>query len=1289
MATASLLVGALAFAGHAQAAVTHDYLSQITEVPASAGAAVAGPLSEVNAMTPDAGNLWVAEHVSGTASYRVDRFDGSGTFVSQFSQFPGIEEPTAGIAVGHATGQSQLYLGGVNRVGGEPEGVLGVFDLAGSLLSTWSGADTPSGTFGPAGVQGVAVDNSNADWAAGDVYVVDGPEAAIDVFKPESGGGEKYVTQLTGPEPGVPFTAPGYIAVNGASGEVLVNDQSVVDVFRPTGLGTYELVRQLTATPSGPFGRISGVAVDSGNGDIYVPEGEAGLIDEFNSEGEYLGRLSGSPTGPFGTLGGLAVDPTTHRLYVGVRGEESGVVDIFGPNLVIPDVTSSPVSELTPTSATLHGTVNPHSAGAATCQFVWGEGSEFGHTAPCSSSVPEGGAGVAVRASLSGLEPDTTYEYRLEASNADGTNHGEAFQDQEFTTPGPGIRGESVSSVTGDSAALNAELDPHGAPTSYYFQYGTSTGYGAEVPAGASAAIGSTAGAQSVSQPAQGLLAGTTYHYRVVAVSELSPGQSTSFDGPDQTFTTQPAATGLPDGRAWEMVSPPDKHSGSLQAIAEEGVIMASRDGGAIAYLSYAPTEVAPQGYSNGVQVFSTRGPQGWGSQDIATRHTLPTGASVGGGDEYRFFSNDLASAIVEPQGPFTPQVGEEVSPLASERTIYRRADRTCQPTPSTCYTPLITKANVPPGTEFGGNPEVLRGEIRFQVATPDASHVVVQSRVPLTSTPTEHGLYEWAGGQVQLVSLLPNGEPAAGEPKLGYEGEVLRHAVSDDGGRLMFSATTVEANGPEPHLYMREIANQTTVQVDVTQRGASGEGVPAPHFQSASSDGSKVFFTDTQRLTVDSGGLEGAPDLYEFDAETQTVTDLTPAPRRGERAAVQGGIVGASEDGSYVYFVANGVLASGASAGACGESAPRGATCDLYVRHDGVTTFIAALSAEDEPDWINGSGADLGRLTARTSPGGRWLAFMSQRSLTGYDNRDAISGEPDEEVYLYDAQSNRMACASCNPTGARPVGSEYGSEAKLVGGDLIWRQNAWLAANIPGWTPLSLGVADYQSRYLSDSGRLFFNSHDGLVPQDVNGTWDVYQYEPPGVGNCSTKPATYSPRSGGCVGLISSGTSPEESAFLDASESGADVFFLTTARLSARDFDSSLDVYDAHECTLASPCIPAVAAGAPGCSTADSCKPPPAPQPAISGAPASAALSTDGNLTPPPSDSPASPPARTRAHELAAALKACAKRPKRVREACKVRARKRYGVSTKPSRHRLGHATSSTSWSIAEGGIR
>jgi hypothetical protein len=234
------------------------------------------------------------------------------------------------------------------------------------------------------------------------------------------------------------------------------------------------------------------------------------------------------------------------------------------------------------------------------------------------------------------------------------------------------------------------------------------------------------------------------------------------------------------------------------------------------------------------------------------------------------------------------------------------------------------------------------------------------------------------------------------------------------------------------------------------------------------------------------------------------------------------------------------------------------------------------------------------------------------------------------------------LTCASCNPTGARPLGVlGETNQRRLVDYDALW-EGQWLAANVPGWTPVGLiGTRSvYQPRYLSDSGRLFFDSSDALVPADVNGQEDVYEYEPAGVpagspyacGPASTdasdvfEPAKRYQTVGGqaeteagCVALISSGTSSEESAFLDASESGGDVFFLTTSKLALADYDTSYDVYDAHECTSEAQCASPEQATSPPCETESSCKAAPSPQPEIYGAPASATFSGAGNITQPP----------------------------------------------------------------------
>jgi hypothetical protein len=340
---------------------------------------------------------------------------------------------------------------------------------------------------------------------------------------------------------------------------------------------------------------------------------------------------------------------------------------------------------------------------------------------------------------------------------------------------------------------------------------------------------------------------------------------------------------------------------------------------------------------------------------------------------------------------------------------------------------------------------------------------------------------------------------------------------------------------------------------------------------------------------------------------------------------------------------------------------------CNLYV-YDTVTdktTLVAQLSGNDRHDWRATSNTLLIELTAGASPDGRYLAFMSERSLTGYDNVDVNSGQPDVEVYLYDAGTARLTCASCNPSGARPSGV---FDTGVYPGLLVDRpgnwEGHWLAGSIPGWTSATQFQSFYRSRYLSDSGRLFFDSSDALVPADSNGTQDVYEYEPAGVGSCDD--------GAGCVGLMSSGISGEESAFLDASESGNDVFFLTTAQLSRQDTDQALDVYDARVCSASSPCLAGPSASPPPCATADACRSAPSQQPGLFGAPASATFSGEGNPGPvlaPVVKKKAKKKVLTVAQKRAGALRRCRAKPRRKRASCEAQVRRRYRVVVKAKR--------------------
>jgi hypothetical protein len=1020
---------------------------------------------------------------------------------------------------------------------------------------------------------------------------------------------------------------------------------------------------------------------DPSNGDVYVTTAKferggprTGQVDKFSPQGVYLGQIAGG-------YDGVSVDAAGNLwLYQEAPGS-SGTGQVTEYTNAASNVFVPPQHPLQRESA--NGTEFPETGFAVDAEddFYDLRGSliyKNGHSGPTIENDfkfeeefeilldpvdDEGASAVAVE-----LSSNDSYVDNLTAvdrfSPSKGLKVGESLErigaghltkgagvgvssssedvyvaDQAadrvdlFTSEPPGtpvVTGEGATQVTAASATLEAGVNGRGEPgehgvTEYHFEYGRCATLAACAGSGYERSVSEDSFApdfevHDVSVNLQGLAGGAVYHYRVVATNArgTTDGESNA-NGEEvvHTFTTQ-ALGGfvLPDGRQWEMVSPPDKHGALLETLGWSLAVQAAVDGDAIVYGANAPTEAYPQGYGfDDTQVLSVRGPGGWQSRDLAVPQQAGPGAPskadgvpVGHGGEYMLFSEDLSLAVAQPFGGFTPSISTE----ASEQTAFLHTNFSSgdaeDPCTSSCFHPLVTGAqgfaNVPEGTAFGEEgvcPEygLICGP-EYVGATPDLSHVALSSNAGLTPG-TNGGLYEWSAGKLAFVGIGTLGNA---------RGEITRHAISTDGSRVFWS----NGNSSGQHLYMTDTVTGKTVQL-------SG-GEDSVDFQDASSDGSRVFFTE--------GGHEGkGGDLYECgiveeaDGEPKCeLSDLTPG------GSLPGPIVGASEDGSYIYFVANGVLAPGAAPGTCNSNkSSHSDTCSLYVMHSTggkwETKLVATLSGEDFDNW-NGGYPELSKLTARVSPNGRWLAFMSDRELTGYDNRDAISGHFDEEVYLYHApesletESGSLSCASCNPTGGRPVGgfSVHGGAA-IATFDTGW-ESVELAASLPAWGVYREGYADYQAPYLDDNGRLFFNARDPLVAQAVNGNWDVYEYEPPGVGSCTASSAIFSERTGGCVGLISSGGSTQESAFLGASETGGDVFFLTTAQLAPQDYDQSLDVYDAHECTGESPCLAPPPAQPPACDTEASCRATPAPQPEIYGAPSSATFNGPGDILPP-----------------------------------------------------------------------
>ncbi len=225
-------------------------------------------------------------------------------------------------------------------------------------------------------------------------------------------------------------------------------------------------------------------------------------------------------------------------------------------------------------------------------------------------------------------------------------------------SPGPPTvqpASEAVTDVSASSASFGAEVNPRSeegeAPTSYAFQYGPcesappcpASPYPQSTPIPEGTLAANYEPDQIAAHP-QDLAPHTVYHMRVVAHnSQPEAANPTIVHGEELIFTTQGSApSALPDSRQWELVSPANKH-GAVIAPISGGLIQAAANGDAISYLTNAPSEAEPPGFSLTEQILSRRTPGSWQSEDIATPHEAPVGVTLGPGrGEYRFFSKAL-----------------------------------------------------------------------------------------------------------------------------------------------------------------------------------------------------------------------------------------------------------------------------------------------------------------------------------------------------------------------------------------------------------------------------------------------------------------------------------------------------------------------------------------------------------------------------------------------------------------------------------------------------------------------
>ncbi len=1059
---------------------------------------------------------------------------------------------------------------------------LGAFGVAAA-----SAAEPPPyhSSFGPDGTEATEFDGSGSvgaiavDQGAHRVYVMDGGAEKLYKFDTEGNAVNFTGSALYISGNALTFSSFGpnakQVAVDPLSHDIYVTVENSIEAFQPDGEEAEFTAGPWAGTNSiGGFDGADGVTVDA-NGDIYASDSNNHRVKVYSHTGELITQLS---------------DPEPKNIAVDSNG-----------NLYVQHFSEGHIHKYVPSEFPVTATTTYTTTGQP---FTTDESQAIA-VDPATNDVYATTSGSTPRR-VDRFDEDGALLATFAGPGEDGEIEGYAlgiavFSEQEAvfvskapaqppgriqveifwepTLPGPPkVRSASVTQVTSNTATLQARINPSRADTTYRFEYGLqdcSLGPCTSVPLSA-AGIGAGHKLVPVSQDIAGLQGGTTYHFRVFAANEHGDNQEE--DGveeeTDHTFTTQSATLGfsLGDNRAWEMVSPPAKHGAQLQGSTTADV-QAAADGNGITLPSRGSIEAGPEGdrIPETSTVLSRRTPGGWRSKDITLPNNTITQIILGPTGEYKLFNSDLSTAIVEPHGttPFSAD--------ASERTPYLR-----QNSEPPLFTPLLTASNVAPGTEFGGDPGFPIGPVTTEGSNSELTHIVLSSEVPLLSVaPPAFGekraLYVWSAGNLQPVSVLPPGE--GGEmvyaELLGSGMGSTRNAISDDGSRVFWSTgrnTTFDASNQITGLYLRDTAAEESVRLDAV-KGGTGDGEPRPVFQAANPAGTVVLFTDSQQLTP--GASHRGADLYRCEippgptsSGCSSLIDLSLAEGPGESAALQGIATGASEDGSTIYFVAKGVLDD--TANEFGDRAQSNHP-NLYVWQatEGVR-FIAALARQDVRDWGGGAVQSIA-LSAFASPSGRYLAFMSEGSLTGEENLDPKTGHSVQRVFRYDASAERLDCVSCDPTGSAPEGGTAISDTGLPG-PVDPRRN-WEETRMNAVLPERTtnrdgsGSAFYSPRALLDNGRLFFNAIDSLVPADSNGEWDVYQYEPDGVGDCSESSggASVARIAGGCVSLISSGTAEEEAGFLDASESGDDVFFLTSAQLNEPDEDEVLDVYDAR----------------------------------------------------------------------------------------------------------------------------
>jgi hypothetical protein len=667
--------------------------------------------------------------------------------------------------------------------------------------------------------------------------------------------------------------------------------------------------------------------------------------------------------------------------------------------------------------------------------------------------------------------------------------------------------------------------------------------------------------------------------------------------------TAASATTTLPDGRAYEMVSPPVKHGGDVMGNSTRTRAAAGEAPNLPMAVSFSSLGgfADVQGMGVATEYMSVRssvpnpGTNGWATHAITPFQTPLSlfGAFQGMDPLYSGdFSADLTSGIFRAWSPLT-----DAPNVTNVENLYRRNDLR---SPGVGAYELLTDAIGPVGSTVNPIVNVRKPNLAGQSA--DVSHVAFESRYNLTSDAfgAATKLYEWVNGTVRLAGILPDGSPAfSSQAGQGASNQLYTpRIVSADGSHVLFTVPGFADPTGTDQQYARDdhgtasVADDSTVNVSASERtdcagdptcGGDDQADPAPDpagtqsttYQTASADGKRVLFLSAEQLTDDD--TDSAIDLYMYDETAPAGQHLTRLSVDGEPTdAANGvqGVIGASADGRYVYFVAAGQLVAGKPV--------LFADIGIYLWHEGDgVSFIGKMNDPGHDTFTDlNSNWSLAPADARVTPDGIHLLLGSHSGvgLTGYDHNTTGCGfdksSPCNELYIFSADTHSLTCASCNPSGATATADAEDNTVRVGTG---------------GSSPTF-----HLNRAISDDGRrAFFSTREALVAEDVNGKIDAYEFDLPS----------------GKLHLLSTGRDSSDSYFMEASANGDDAFFITRERLVGWDIDDNYDLYDAR----VGGGFPEPAPSVPACS-GEGCHGQPSVAPAVV-APGSLSFSGPGDV--------------------------------------------------------------------------